>query len=192
LRQPSEAIHDQVLVLRWRRDADRAALNELLGRWDRRLFYYIRRITDDEPDAWDVLQQTLLQIARKLATLRDPARLPAWLYGIARNAARANQRSRWALDRHVNGESDVALLGDDDAEPDAPVARLDDAELVHLALAQLPATQREVLTLLFLQDLTIDEIAAVVGVPPGTVKSRVYYAKRAMRAILSQHGVSHD
>jgi RNA polymerase sigma-70 factor (ECF subfamily) len=192
LRQPSETIHDQVLVLSWRRGADRAALNELLGRWDRRLFYYIRRITDDEQDAWDVLQQTLLQVARKLATLRDPTRLPAWLYGIARNAARAHQRSRWALDRHVNGESDVALLSDADVEADGPVARLDDAELVHLALAQLPATQREVLTLLFLQDLTIDEIAAVVGAPPGTVKSRVYYAKRAMRAILSQHGVSHD
>jgi RNA polymerase sigma-70 factor (ECF subfamily) len=161
------------------------------------LLYYIRRIVDDEQDAWDVLQQTLLHVVRKLHTLRDPARLPAWLYGVARNAARAHRRSEWAIDRHVNGEADVAQLGGANGAAgaadgsDGPDVRLEDAELVHRALAELPPAHREVLTLLFLQDLSIDEIAAVVGVPPGTVKSRLHHAKRGMRAILTRQGVSH-
>jgi RNA polymerase sigma-70 factor (ECF subfamily) len=190
VRTPSEAIYDQLLVIRWRGHADRAALDELLRRWDRRLLYYIRRIIDGEQDAWDVLQQTLLQVVRKLHTLREPDRLPAWLYGVARNAAFAHRRSAWAIDRHVNGEADVAQLGAVDDDVDAADLRFDNAEVVHRGLAQLPPAHREVLTLLFLRDLSIDEIAEVIGVAPGTVKSRVHYAKRNLGEILQRMGVN--
>ncbi len=73
----------------------------------------------------------------------------------------------------------------DDSQAD-PIADFQNAEQVHHALEQLPLLQREALTLFFLQELTLDEIAVLLGVPIGTVKSRLHYAKQAMHKILSQ------
>jgi RNA polymerase sigma-70 factor (ECF subfamily) len=189
LRTPRDAIYDELLVLRWRQAGDRAAVEELLRRWDRRLLYYIRRLVDDdEQDAWDVLQQTFLLVVRKLHTLREPRRLPAWLYAVARNSAMAHRRSNAAADARTDGAVEVEeLTGPDDAAEFSS----DDVEAVHAALAKLSVSHREVLTLLFLQDLSVEEIAGVIGVPAGTVKSRAHYAKRAMRAILQREGVGH-
>ncbi len=184
MRTPRDAIYDELLVLRWRR-GEAAAMDELLRRWDRRLLYYVRRLVDDEQDAWDVLQQTWFQVVRRLSGMREPKRLAAWLYTIARNAALAHRRSAWAAERHIDGEAEVQDLADT-ADPDVGC---DDAELVHEALAVLAPAHREALTLLFLRDLSIEEIAEVLGVSPGTVKSRVFYAKRHMREILARKAV---
>ena len=189
MRTPRDAIYDELLLLRWRQGGDRAAVDELLRRWDRRLLFYIRRLVDgDEQDAWDVLQQTFLQVVRKLHTLREPRMLPAWLYSVARNAALALRRSAATADARLEAAVDVdALAGEvDDAD-----FTTDDVEVIHAALNRLSAPHREALTLLFLQDLSVDEIAQVTGVSSGTVKSRVHYAKRAMRAILQRQGVEH-
>jgi RNA polymerase sigma-70 factor (ECF subfamily) len=186
LRTQRDAIYDELLLLRWR-GGERAAVDELLRRWERRLLYYVRRLVPGEQDAWDVLQQTFLNAVRKLHTLREPRTLPAWLYTVARNAALAHRRSALAAGGHFDDDVDVGeLSGPDDAEFEA-----DDVEAVHAALGQLSVPHREVLTLLFLQDLSVEEIAQVTGVSPGTVKSRVHYAKRAMRAILQRQGVGH-
>lgn len=191
MRTERDAIYDELLVLRWRGDRDRAAIDELLRRWERRLLYYVRRIVDgDEQDALDVLQKAFLHVVRKLHTLRDPRTLPAWLYAVARNAALAHRRSALARVKHVEDRADVAELAARNDDGDDAVDRFD-AEAVHAALAELSVPHREALTLLFLQDLTVEQIAQVIGVSPGTVKSRVYYAKAAMRAILERKGVRH-
>ncbi len=180
MRTPRDAIYDELLILRWRR-GDRTAIDELLRRWDRRLLYYIRRIVQGEEDAWDVLQRTWLQVVRKLASLREPRKFPAWLYTTARNAAFAQRRESSAADKCI--DTDVRL-------DDLPHAEIelhgDDTERVGRALSELSQPHREALTLLFLQDLSIEEIAQVVGISPGTVKSRVHYAKLQMRAILDR------
>lgn len=184
MRTPSDAIYDTLLVLRWRQRGDRAAMDELLRRWERRMLYYVRRLVNDEQDAWDVLQQTWLQVVRKLASLREPERLPAWLYAVARNAALAHRRSALAAERHIDDEADVSGLSDagaDDGEFEA-----DDARAVHLALGELSPAHREVLTLLFLQDLSVDEIAQLLNVSGGTVKSRAFYARQKLREILAR------
>ena len=187
MRTQRDAIYDELLLLRWRHAGERAAVDELLRRWERRLLYYVRRLVPGEQDAWDVLQQTFLQAVRKIHTLREPRTLPAWLYTVARNAALAHRRSVLAAGGHVDDAVDVGeLAASDDAE-----FQPDDVEAVHAALGQLSVPHREALTLLFLQDLSVEEIAQVIGVSPGTVKSRVHYAKRAMRAILQRQGVGH-
>jgi RNA polymerase sigma-70 factor (ECF subfamily) len=188
LRTQRDAIYDELLLLRWRQAGERAAVDELLRRWERRLLYYVRRLVDDEADAWDVLQQTFLQAVRKLHTVRDPKRLPAWLYTVARNAAMAHRRSVRSASHHVDDGVDVGELS---GVADEEELTTDDVETVHVALGKLSAPHREALTLLFLQDLSVDEIAQVIGVSPGTVKSRVHYAKRAMRTILERQGVGH-
>lgn len=178
-----QAVYQQLLVVRAQR-GDAGALEELISLWEPRLFYYVRRLVDQEADAWDVLQKTWLKMMRRIGTLRDPAALPRWLYTLARNTAFDAARAR---------QTDHLSLGDrEDFEephtgPEEPFD-FEDAEAVHRALERISRPHREVLTLFFLEDLSVEEIGDVVGVPPGTVKSRLHYARRALRAEMKQEG----
>ncbi|HET6455427.1 MAG TPA: sigma-70 family RNA polymerase sigma factor [Armatimonadota bacterium] len=176
-----ERIYNELLVLRCRRRED-GAMEELVHRWEKRLFYYIRRLVSDEEDACDVLQETWLKAIRGIATLRDPGILPMWLYRIARNTAMSRLRGRYA---------DKAVIEDEPGEiPDnGDSFTFEDAEQVHYGLSRISLPHREVLTLYFLEDLSVDEIAEVLGVASGTVKSRLHFAKKALRAVLEQEAV---
>ena len=77
-------------------------------------------------------------------------------------------------------------------EDDAGSFSFEDAEQIHHALGRISLTQREVLTLFFLQDLSIEEIAQVVAIPAGTVKSRLYHAKRALKAVLKKENGNNE
>ena len=176
----------ELLVLRCRRK-DAEAASELTALFKRSLLYYLRRLLGSEQDAWDALQDTWLTVFRSLNTLRDPRKLPAFVYRVARNAAFVQLRKR---------RSDAALLEtleliteDHEATDNVPFTA-EDAAAVHAALEHLSLPHREVLTLYFLQDLTIEDIALVVGVPIGTVKSRLFHAKQHLRSILKQGGVA--
>jgi RNA polymerase sigma-70 factor (ECF subfamily) len=182
----SERILDELLVLRCRR-GDPAAWRELIRRWERRLFYYVRRIVGGERDAWDVLQQTWLAAYRSIPTLNEPRALRVWLYRIAHRQAVSHLR-------HAGAAPDAGAAGLDDAA-DVPDGGADDApfpaetaEAVHAALSGLSLAHREVLTLHFLEGASVAEVAAVLDVPEGTVKSRLFHAKRALRAAIERGG----
>ena len=170
-----ERIQHQLLALRCRR-GDREAWRELIAAWEPRLFYYIRRLVPQEPDAWDVLQQTWLGAYQNIRTLGDGRFLATWLYRIARNKAISLGRVK------LPDMSDVI----DEAREDTSIDDFDNAEAVHLALDRLSIAHREAMTLHFLQDLSIDEIAQVLDVPAGTVKSRLHHAKRELRKLLAE------
>jgi RNA polymerase sigma-70 factor (ECF subfamily) len=123
-------------------------------------------------------------VFRSIKTLRDPRALPAFLYATARNAAITRLRLR-------THENDSQSETQESPAPDCAFLAFDDAEQVHHALDRLPLSQREALTLYFLEELSIDDIAAVLGVPTGTVKSRLHYGKQAIRKLLS-NGDGHD
>jgi RNA polymerase sigma-70 factor (ECF subfamily) len=175
-----EAIYNDLLVLRSRRGDD-SALEELVSRWETRLFYYVRRLVDNEDDAWDVLQETWLHVIRGIGSLREPRCLPAWLYRIARCNAMRRLRNRYD-EQSVIEETEKSLETDMETEPSG----FEDGEQVHYGLSRLSLPHREVLTLYFLQDLSTEEIAGILGTSVGTVKSRLHYAKRALRRILEQ------
>ena len=161
---------------------DRQAFAGIVQMWERPLFYYLRRLTPSEAETWDLLQETWLRVFRSIRTIRDPRTLPAFLYTTARNVAISRLRIRVDENQPMsadNGAHDCAFIA------------FDDAEQVHHALDQLPLPQREAVTLYFLQDLSLDEIARVLDVPVGTVKSRLHYGKQAIREIIN-NGVGHD
>ncbi|MBY0455980.1 MAG: sigma-70 family RNA polymerase sigma factor [Gemmataceae bacterium] len=159
------------------RRGDPVALEELVRTYEHRLLYFVRRLVADEADAWDVLQQTWVRVLRGVHRLDDPRCLVPWLYRIARNAARNHNRDR---------DPPHEPLLDHPAAVEPP--RFDDAEAVHRGLLKLSRPHREVLTLFFLEDLTVDEAAAVLDVPAGTVKSRLHYARQALRKVLDPRG----
>jgi RNA polymerase sigma factor (sigma-70 family) len=146
--------------------------------WERSLFYYLRRLARSEEDAWDLLQETWLKVFRSMRSIREARTFPAYLYTTARNTALSRLRIRQPDDS--SGASEDAT-----ANADCTFIAFDDAEQVHHALDQLPLPQREALTLYFLEELSIEEIATVLDVPPGTVKSRLHYAKQAIRKLIS-------
>lgn len=174
-----QILESALLVVRWQR-GDQSAFESIVRLWERPLFYYLRRLASSEADAWELLQETWLKLFRSLRQLRDPRTLPAFLYTTARNTAISHLRGRGFEQNGVHAESEIEEFESDDT------AAFDNAEQVHHALDQLPFPQREALTLYFLQDLSVEEMGAVLGIPVGTVKSRLHYAKYAIRKILSQ------
>jgi RNA polymerase sigma-70 factor (ECF subfamily) len=174
-----DLIYQELLVLRCQR-GERDALEELVAKWERRLFYFLRRLGADEQDAWDHLQQTWLKVLRGIARLKEPRQLAPWLYRIARNTAISHGQAS-SLHRERLEELPAA-----DAEEDFGPRHFDDVEQIHHGLLQLALPHREVLTLHFLESMSVEEIAEVIEAPPGTVKSRLYHAKRALRALLTK------
>lgn len=177
-------------MLRCRRgDAD--AWRELVRTWERRLLYYLRRLLNDERDAWDALQQTWLDAFRNLKTLKNPRALRPWIYQIA-------HRRAISLRRKCGSEVPLASSGDDDPAidqiPDSSwldeQSLLEHAEEAHCALGRLSLPHREVITLFFLEAMPIEEIAQVLGTPAGTVKSRLHYAKNALKEALQRAEMS--
>ncbi len=181
-----EAIYYELLVLRCRQ-RQRDAWEELVRTWDRPLLYYIRRLVEDEHESLQILQQTWVKVLQGLGRLQEPRKLPLWLYSIARKTAMSHLRSRYSEQALFRREVEVPDIADESED-----LRFDDAEEIHYGLSRLSLIQREVLTLFFLQDLSLEEIASVLEIPVGTVKSRLHHAKRALKSILEQEESSHE
>ena len=171
----------ELLVVRCQR-GDSGAFRELIDAWERPLVYYIRRLLGSRGVEWDVLQEVWLRVFRGIGSLREPRTLPVWLYRITRRAAMRYLRETYAepaIDQSV-ADLDAIEVEIDQRLHFSP----DEAEHVHRALEKIPLPFREVLTLHFLEDLSVNEVADVIGIPAGTVKSRLYHAKRALREAL--------
>jgi RNA polymerase sigma factor (sigma-70 family) len=178
-----------LLALRCRR-RDLAAWDELVASWNDRLHYFLRRLIDHEHDVANVLQEVWLHAFRNIGGLQQSARLAPWLYTIARRSAMNHYRGAYAR-REVHAE----VSPSEHPEPIEPVNdafNLENAELVHFGLGRLEVPQRELLTLYFLDDLSIAEIATVLEVPPGTVKSRLSAARCGLRRILDEETSRHE
>ncbi|QDU40921.1 ECF RNA polymerase sigma factor SigW [Maioricimonas rarisocia] len=155
---------------------DREAFCRLVDLYDRRLYYFIRRIVGDADEAYDVLQAVWLQVHRSLGQLASPAAFRVWLYRIAHTKSVTELRRRsWQPVPVDRPEEETPVDTDDGSET------FEKAELVHVALQDLSLDHRRVLTLRFLEDMSIEEIATVVECSSGTVRSRLHYAKRALR-----------
>jgi RNA polymerase sigma-70 factor, ECF subfamily len=160
-----------------------SAFDDLIAVMERPLLYYAMTLTGSEDGALDVLQEAWLRAFRSIHKLRDPGTLRPWLYSIAHGIAIDHIR------RNVAREKAESTHLEDFEEAEEPSFADHDTAAIHAALAQIGVQHREVLILHFLNDLSLSEIATVVGCSEGTVKSRIHYAKRAMKEILK--GASH-
>lgn len=186
MRADKEAIYCELLVLRCKRGHEQA-FEELVGYWEKRLFYYVRRLVKTEDDTWDILQHTWMEVFKRIRSLKDPQSLPTWLYRIARNTAYTHLRVKYREQAHLDEAANTSEIeAKDEAFP------FEDAERVHHGLDQISLIRKEALTLFLLEDLSMDQMAEVLGIPLGTVKSRVYHAKRALRAVLEQQGAEYE
>ncbi len=169
---------DELLVLACRQ-GDAAALEVLLAGWQERLWRHALRITGDTEAAWDVLQESLLAIAQQIGRLESESAFGVWAYRIARNKA-----NDWVR-RHARRREREAHYGRSRREEVCdPDESLPDTDRLRRAIRQLPSAEQALLTLRFTDGFSNDEIAQMLGIPAGTVRSRLHRIRRRLRASL--------
>lgn len=178
--QPLDTRADELLAIRCQL-GERAAFDALISRWHDPLWRYLRGLAGSDDAAADLAQDTWLRVLRGISSLREPASLRAWLFGIARRVAMDRLRRSYARPRADEIELDeLPATEEADVEPDLAI--------LDAALATLPLADREALTLFYLRELSIDEMAKLIEVPAGTIKSRLFRARRALRDQLEKTG----
>ena len=195
---PSASWSDEDLLLEYRSVGDRRAFDELVHRYERELYNYLRRYLGDAEMAEDAFQGTFLQVHLKCERFEPGRRVRPWLYTVATNQAidaqRRDRRHRMvSLDRRFagNGEDDSAgslvdLLEGEHASPAEQLESSEQAQEVRRAVDQLPESLREVLLLVYYQGLKYREAADVLSIPVGTVKSRLHAAIRRLNQALTR------
>ncbi|MFI5934428.1 RNA polymerase sigma factor [Actinoplanes sp. NPDC051494] len=170
-------IDDADLVVRAQL-GDRRALTALVERWHLPVWRYVRRMLDAPGPADDVSQEAWAAVLRALPRLREPDRFAPWLFTIVRRSLMNHLRRRYAP---------AEPPPPDEGTVDSAHLALDRAE-VEDGLAGVPPREREVLVLFYLHDLALDDCAQILGVPAGTVKSRLHRARLLLRDHLVAKG----
>jgi len=156
-------------------DGERAAFEELFEMYQPRLKYYVRRLDSGVVNADDILQDIWLTVFKKIHKLKDAQAFAVWLYRIARNKVYDGFKRKERFVR-LPEEDEFPVSGSVE-----PVFDANDAEKLHRALNELKPYHREVLTLSFIEQMSYQSIADVVGCSIGTVRSRIFYAKQSLR-----------
>lgn len=182
---PADKLQQEVLVV-LAQAGNTEAFTRLVDDHHGRLLYFVRRLLQDRAAADDVLQETWVTAYRGLWSLREPSAFTAWLYGIARRKALQQ------LDRHAVRYAPTEALADIEQPAEQEALLQEDVHLLHRCLEQLSIEHREVLTLRFLEDMSYEQMAEVIGCQIGTIRSRLHYAKQALRRTMEQEEYSDE
>ncbi len=178
---------------------DLGAFDRFVQTYRSKLFQYSYLMGGQREDAEEVAQETLLKVFQSLDQLREPERLKAWVFAIARNACYMKRRKsvfapaqELSLEELMPGQSDDGgqrriQIADWSALPDNEVLRKELRGLLDRAIAELPEIYRPVVILRDIEELTTEETAEVLGVSVEVVKTRLHRARLALRQKLDQY-----
>jgi RNA polymerase sigma-70 factor, ECF subfamily len=159
-----------------------AAFGQLVVKYQDRLFNSVFRVLGSAEDARDITQDAFVQAFLKLETFRGSSAFYTWLYRIGFNLAMSHARSKHTTASLDRGKSECGHEPvDGQLRPEEHIARREQTELVHNALGKLAADYREVLVLREIEGCRYDEIAEILELPVGTVRSRLFRARLALR-----------
>ena len=148
-------------------------------------------ITGDQCLAEDILQEVFLRMYRYAATIDTMLPLEPWLYRVTSRVTYSwVKRIRWLFARLQENINRWALAPDPRFDPERVAEDREHRAIVHRAIDRLPRAQRVVVVLHYLEELSTREIAEVMDVPEGTVKSRLHYARLKLRKLLQDEGYS--
>jgi len=165
---------------------DRRAMVSLFMRHNVRIHRFVMRLTGKSSLAEDVVSEVFLDIWRGAAEFSGRSNVSTWLLGIARNKAMSvlRRRTETALDYDAAVE-----LVDDMDDPEVIADRASRGAVVRRCLMRLPPPLREVVDLIYYHEKTVAEVAEIVGIPPGTVKTRMFHARSRLQELLENAGV---
>jgi RNA polymerase sigma-70 factor (ECF subfamily) len=147
------------------------------------LYNFARWLTQDTAEAEDLVQETYTKALRGFSSFQAGTNFRAWMYRILRNSflsSRTGLKTMVAID----GETDEQLLPAENATPESILIAQADRGLVQQALAELPVPAREILLLCEVEEMSYQEIAETLAIPIGTVMSRLFRARKALRDLL--------
>lgn len=183
--QATETGDDPQLLARIAR-GDRLAMQVLFARHRLRVFRFILRFLRDEGRAEDALAETFVDVWRQAGAFEGRSSVTTWILSIARFKALSIARMRQdaALD-----DDYAAGLADEADNPEVEMAKSDKAALLRACLQKLSAEHREIVDLVYYHEQSVEEAAAIIGIPPATVKTRLFYARQKLSEICKRAGV---
>ena len=189
-------------LLRRLRNRDERAFRELIEAHRDRVYSITFRMLGNRAEAEDIAQEVFITVFKTIETFREEAKLSTWLYRVAVNhcknrikyLARRHDRDRDELDETTTNSGVNGTIGG--PLPVSPHSAIESAQTERLlqdAIASLDEDQRTVVVLRDVEDMSIEEICEITGLPDGTVKSRLHRARLVLRKRLSRHvGEHHD
>jgi len=166
---------------------DQEAIEELYRRHSRLLLGQLQFMVDQPALAEEVLQDTMLAVWKGARTFRGGSRVRTWLLGIARRQARDRMRRKRAMPM---ADSELAQRPSPNPGPEAIAVERAEGRRMVAALSTLTPAHREVLGLVFGADLSLAEVARVLEVPLGTVKSQLHAARAALSRTMNEKGMN--
>jgi len=186
-----KALTDEELMLRYR-DGDVEAFTLLVHRYKNKLVSTAYRVVGDYAKAEDIAQETFLRVHRNAHRYRSIARFSTWIYTIALNVARNELRntkrkrlvSLEAFGRDSETDQETYDIPDESSRPDEEAENRDLRRVFEAAIQKLPERYRSVIILRDVQGLSYEEIAQILKVPKGTVKSRMNRARQKFKELI--------
>jgi RNA polymerase sigma factor (sigma-70 family) len=175
MRKSRDQIYDELLVIKCRQ-GNKEALDELVGRWQKRLWHYAYRVTGSESAAWDIVQETWHGIIKGIRKLNDVAVFPRWAFRIANNKC-----TDWLRKRQLQSRLNNQLAQHAQKQPDENKGSDARTESLMAAVEKLSPDRRALLTLRYHEGFDIGQIAEILNVPEGTVKSRLHRTINELR-----------
>jgi len=164
------------------RAGEPTAWDALFHRYQLPLYVYVFELVHDEQASLDVVQETFIAALRHIGSLRDDTKFGSWLFGIAHQ--KCAQRWRKQHREEILREEIAESPDESENGPDGLLIRQEQEAGFMNLLNQLPLPQRAVLLLHYIEDFSLEEIARITNTPLGTVKSRLFHAKRALRKLV--------
>ena len=184
-RAPVQETSDEALI-ELIADGDRRPMQVLYARHNVRVYRFIVRLTGNPSLAEELVSEVFLDVWRQAKGFEARSALSTWLLAIARYKALSAMRRR--TDEHLDDQM-AASIEDTSDDPETVVQTKDRNTLVQTCLRALSPAHREVIDLVYYHEKSVEEVARIVGVPPATVKTRMFYARSKLADLLKQAGV---
>ena len=170
----------ETLPVREAREGDPDAWDVLFRRYQKPLYVYVFELIRYEQPSLDIVQETFIRAARHVEQLETDGKFGSWLFGIAHRQCidywrRAERRQVF------EDQSELETIGDPLPDPASELIRREEHKAFLNAIESLRPPHRAVILLYYMEDFSIEEIAEVIGIDPGTVKSRLHYARKTIR-----------
>jgi RNA polymerase sigma-70 factor (ECF subfamily) len=180
-----QSTSDEVLIGRIA-TGDRLAMQVLYARHHVRVFRFVIRIVRDESTAEDLISDVFLDVWRQAGRFQGRSSVSTWMLAMARFKALSALRRR--PDEEFD-EDNTAGIEDGSDDPHTSLEKKDKSALIKRCLAGLSAQHREIIDLVYYHDKSVEEVAAIVGIPENTVKTRVFYARKRLSELLKAEGI---
>jgi RNA polymerase sigma-70 factor, ECF subfamily len=183
-RQTSDT--SDVALIRSIAAGDKHAMQILFARHNVRVFRFLVRFVGDKGAAEDLVSEVFLDVWRQAGRFQARSQVTTWLLAIARNKALSALRRR-STDE-LDEEAAVAIEDPQD-NPEITIQNRQKSEILLHCLKQLSPAHREVIDLVYYHGKSIDEVAEITGIPPNTVKTRMFYARKRIAELMSAQGI---